>query len=1090
MRSLGTFANSDQVQAPMAVVVVYDAASNEPQYALTQEGVTVDNVGVLFLNGAPIYVYPNLDNLKYQEQRAQGEGGIPRRTASMTLHPESGDGTPFALSPFDRKFYSGGQSARDFYFGIYAIDRNNILEDLTRGIFYGMFRLDADVRWTEEDPPGSYHLIDLIVSDDTIIGATSQDLPNILSLFNPWYSGVVVPKVFGQVPRVRLLSGTSPAYSSAILKSVNGLVRADFTDVSSYLVLEKNVPYGSALYALSVVAPDVRISLSNGEVISGTLVYDGGSEEMRLTAMTRNTHLTIGGLATQATGRPAQWGDGINAFGGDSILPAWWSYTETVLTSGYRRGFTGPLSGQYQGGGDKLGTLFDIVLNHRVSERQMLPQSIYFKYDAKFYDSGEPNNERTISKTIQVDEIGFGRTDAFSDGVVLTHERITDPTYGDTAVSFRYSSTSFGWPTGTIDHQEPNLDNLYFQSSFVEAHIYLIDPDGSATSGLATDRVTWSLLEMTATGDLDETAYYIQNGFSRFDIDNLYVDTGNGLMKLEASQVDSIEDDVTAFGLTGLTKITLTTRPSLLAGGSGEDALYADALYKDDDDTQSRPELLIAELLSESPILSNYVGNSLTADTVTPYNILPFVGCLCTGQTVTDVLDRLMAQLGSALTWVDGAVNISYKAIPGSLRTEIASFDEVDYVKPIAPVIDANDALMNSCELQIGKILAHTDADGYERITNLIGGTYGGWQDPHQPQGQVTIPFSNKISDRVISFNFDYINDRDSCLYAISLMLSAGHAAGFVQVERSMIFHGLMKETRWEAQDVVVLKNFPGVDATTDDNPFLYLDEQNYPHYAQHPDNAWFVMGALAVVEMVVTDFSIDGCSTTLTLKQCAPYTPSLNISAPSAPWPPSDPPTVSNSVPSSGLPMIGVPDSPGDTDGDDSDHPHPPGDPDGPFGPTGPGAPDGGGDDGAPWFWGTPMSVAWSSPEEMLVDSTDTFESDIEVRVARMFGTLGFTWTASIVAGDETGTGLSGTTGASVSDWENDAWVDPGPWTLTAEVDHTAFKSRGVQNFSYYIAITRACHHNRTSDIIDVEEVGRIEVACRLRELSGISYS
>jgi hypothetical protein len=981
MQTLGNFATTTDAQAPVFVAILFDAETHVPSFALIQESPT--DIPIVKWGDYTLETRGLLQDATVTVTRPSDGGGIIRRTCNLEIQTEHSKGYAFFKNQLTKAMYYSGQNVQSVYFGLYAIDRQYMFQDLKDGLFLGFYQIETGVEWIEEEGKTTIPLIEILINDTTIVGATNETIPEEAFLFNPWFEGTVIPKCFGQVPRVKMLNSFPTISVKDIAGNFNGLTQASYTTGSSYIVLESNVDQGSILRQLVAAGGYVRVKMGNGEVIRGSLAYNSGDNTIRLNITHRNTYYakTKGYTHTANGETPSNWGF-------DPAIqkkPAVWSIDASVLMNGK-----------------------EVVQD---------PEG-FMQATVQFYTGSSPATETANCQfTGWLDEDkGHIKHTPFT--------RASDPT-NTTLLSFRFHMAGFtqNYQTGGSDpfYAWPPGEFLYFHGESIEVSLYFVDPDTGAQSG--GSGTTWEVVGYEPGAITYES--YIRNGFSRFLSSNIYAEGEGRLIRIPSGKISSITQSTTFLGMSDICKVVFTAAPIDMGIGATSNVVYIDAMYKTGTN-EGRPERILYEILKESEFLSHFAGSNVNGDDYSSGTWMPYIGYVARGdENVSEVIDRICFQTGATFKWVRDKFKLRSCAFPAGTKQTV-TVDGDQYIKPTIPYTDQTEMLENTAKVGMGKLNTYVD-DGFERIAMYFKVEYGGWEDPFYKPARQLVTKAIKPYEREVSYKFDLINDSASAKYAVGLFLSIGHPSGASCVQRTLSTEMTMKGCRWEACDPILFKDFPMI--STEDETNALLDANRHPLYPLNTGliGGWlghigtgtkkdFLMGAVAVVDQVTYEFSIDQPKVSLIAKMSQLYTQANGAQIYSPPYPPAAPGTPSNN----------------------------PSSPPGGSGSGGGGNGNTGGGGGHNYGgYSEPMTLSVEGDDEVEIDSTIAKTANLTVTVDPGTGAGGFSWTAAIIDDYNTGgAAITGGTSGSFANKLNDSY-SPATYAMTVTVNYMWLYSR-----------------------------------------------
>lgn len=837
MHALGNFAVDGNVKRPYVAVVALDS-SYAPIYALTQE--SEETVEYVRISGQVIPTHALLDNVEHAVTRPQSGGGMIRRTVSISVKTDEAKGSPFFKDVFTKKFYQGGQTYNELLFAVYANDLSHYTEDIEKGWFLGVYRIDLSIDWKETDGTTEIPLLQIFEADTTKVGATEEDIPEQFFLFNPWYQEPIVPKVFGRVPRIRMLNIFPSVSVKEIAGSVSGTIQSAYTNVSASIVLEKYADQNSVLRQLITIGGTVAVRMHDGEVIVGSLAYNTSTHEVTLTVTARNQPYATGRAYTYAPGEDfSTWSNTSPAFGG-GYLPAAWSMVASVILNG--RNIIQDTNG-------------------------------FMKAELNYFDDAAFNNNVAQDTVVELN----GWHDENRN--IINHTQFEYSTYPPTVLSayFSNSSRSAGeWPP--ISYTSPWSQYVYFSTVTKAVSFYFNNPDtSSAGSGSVGD--PWSIVNIYPASV--EYKCYIRNGFSKFSNNHVYAEGDGRLIKIPTANIVSVTQSMTKFGIAGLAEIVLNMAPIDMDIGAKSNVVYVDALFKDGAN-EARTERIILEVLKESAVLEHYAGLSLSSYYTT--NWLPYVGVLVReAEELSAVLDQLLYECGITFEWQADKFEIRKVAMNHSVY-DTRTIASVDYVAPLLPVFDSNELLEeNSAAIKTGELISIIK-DGKEVIPLYYDADYGSWEDPFYKRVKSASNRAIKPKDFQFAYHFKYIHDASSAAHAIGMSLCVGHASGLYMVNRYLSGGLISDGFKYDVLDAVVLNNFPVI---SDENTDAIFDGDQICYEG----TGHFIMGAVCCVDSLNYAFAVDApVRAEITFKQAQLFVNARGVSVYNPPYPPLEP--------------------------------------------------------------------------------------------------------------------------------------------------------------------------------------------------------
>ncbi len=906
----------------------------------------------------------------------------------MKFNVEHTKGYPILEDPIVKALYYGGSNFDAFYFGIYSIDRSNLNYDIRTGACYGFYKVDNEIDWEEDGGIQSINLLDILLSQEAIVGATTETIDDTFFIYNPWYTANFFMKAYGQVPRIRVLNAFPSFGIKNFSASIGGRVQETYTDLSTEILLEENTDNSSLLLQAANIGGTVRIRMHDGEVIAGTLDYDSVANTITLVVTERNTYYNrVSAYNDSLDGRtPDQWGTN------PSFVDVRFSPFQTVIPN---------------------------------AKEVILDQNGYMQADIWFFDSADAIDKGVI----EVDCVCRiqGLLDERKD--VVIHSFWPDSRYpswhNQGTISGYYNNTSndtYLPPDQVPQWGVAGFQFLKFRDETQFINLFFNDPSVSvAGSGDVGDQ--WSIVNIQP--DVIDTSCYIRNGYSRFDVDHVYVEGEGKLIKVPPENI-TITQDTTAYGLEHLCKIELTSSPLDMNIGAKTNVVYVDALFRDDLPVDSRAETILREILKEDPLLYSMVGDNITLPQEDNY--LPYIGWIARTETsLTAIIDKICYQCGVTMKWRQDKFILELAGWNQDAERDVVIEEPEEepeegeyaippgtYVQALVPRTDENEMLENSSAMKIGKLRTATFSDGAreEYIPLYFKATYGDWEDPFYSAVRSSNNRNIKPNERIVEYRFDLINDVNSYLFAVGKVLSIGHASGYTLAQRTLITKMSMNGCRWDSMCPIMFTQFPLI-STVDETNGWYLDDGNII-YPKREDGERYLMGAICVVENIEYAFNV--------------IDPVVKVMARNS----------QTFVKASGVPVYGPP--------------GPPGLPEVPTDPNVP--PNGGGGNGGT----TVVGNDWLMPEiiepdpvpDIEIDSTDTYERDFTLTVdAGFIFNKGWSYKAYIYTPEtldggttmeDQGCELSGAVTGAFPDKEDDSYVPP-IYELTLMVDYTFFR-------------------------------------------------
>lgn len=880
MKLLGNQKILEPSKAPVIVAIVFNAATRLPVYAWAQESPT-DVLNVLY-NGILVPCKGILDDVSIRSTRPNSGGGLRRLSTTLKFNVEHAKGYPLFEDPILKSLYYGGSNFDDFYFGIFGIDRQKLNADIRSGASYGFYRVDNEIDWNEVDGIQTINLLDILLSNENIVGATEETIDDTFFIYNAWYDANFFPKAFGQVPRIKVLNAFPSFSVKNFSASISGRVRSNYTNVSTTILLEENTDQASLLLQAANIGGTVRIRMKDNEVISGTLDYDDVAKTITLNITERNTYYNnVVAYNDSLDGRsPDQWGANPN------YSTVRFSPFQTVIPNAK-----------------------DLILD----------QNGFMQADIWFFDSAD-SIDKGVIETDCVCQIQ-GLLDQRKD--VVIHSFWPDSRFpnwqNQGSISGYYNNTSNS--TYTPVDQVPlwgvaGFEFLKFRDEVQHIKLFFNDPSVSVPgSGSVGDQ--WQMVNIEP--DSIDTSCFIRNGFSRFDVDHVYVEGEGKLIKVPPENV-TITQSGTFYGLTNLCKIALSATPLDMNIGAKTNIVYVDALYREDE-FENRAESILKAILAEDVLLTSMLGDNILIPQ--DDNFLPYIGWIAKTETkLTDIIDRICYQCGITLQWKRDKFQIEVVGWTFDAEREVEILEHEDdpdteddddvifppagtYVEPLAPYTDENEMLENTASLRIGRLRTNKYADGGEEeyIPLYFKCSYGAWEDPFYPIVRSSTNRNIKPYERVVEYNFDLINDINSYLFAVGKALSIGHPSGYALAQRSLLTDMSLDGCRWEAMCPILFHQFPLVSTVDETNAYYNNDGNKALLYPAREDGLHYLMGALCVVEDVSYNFNVQNPTVKMWARNSQTFVKASGVPVYSPPGTPAPPEVTTdpNSPPNGG---------------------------------------------------------------------------------------------------------------------------------------------------------------------------------------------
>lgn len=863
MRPLGTLASADSsTSRPAFFVVIHDAETLIPSAVLSENLLLEELAGVVWFQTQAFQVDAILSDLKVKASRPQQLGsGLIRREASFSVLSNQNT-TPYVNGALTKAIWSGGKGIDSVLFSIWGIDIASITsaetKDITGGICFGYFKLDSSTGWDEESRTCVFNLIDVTLTDDRIVAGTDNAGARTLLTFNTEYNAKVIPTVYGAIKRIKTLRGYPDI---SLVDSVNknqyfsGTVGADYTALDTTIVLESPSYDSSILRQLiSIGSTSVRVRMEDDEVISGTLSYDSGNNRVLLTGCTRNTFYYTGKAYTPSIVSET-------AYDGESkpvdydlyygyytrVFALSWNPYKLVLTDA-TTAYSGILWNSFEIAKSGFGY---VGLHASFPGSDTSDQFVYAKLSVDSAVVGTPEHKTNVAHL-------FIETDV-SNGAYDTPYRLSSAPFGNTVDdlsqvaigSYDIHGTVLGFVKNVTYTDKNGLtwyaglrnsDQTSKATPYDQINLYFKNPvlgAGSGTSGVTG----WSLIHYSSSVTYN---HYLNNGYTSTP-SKIYGVGEDGLIEIPSSYVNAIENGVSEYGYTNLIRIKLTMPPTGMGIGLVSNDLYVDCDYLPSWGADRHK--ILYEILNDSRLASftaqsnlnpaNYTGSPDTSISI---------GVLCSGETYTEIVDKLLFQLGETLRWNNKGCVDWYSTISSSLDGSglwTGSIINADYLYD------------NSAGLHLSKYKSISIDQYREYLPYYLEVSYGGWADPFYKRDASKDSIGQ--DEVYLEYNFDFIQTKNSALICVNNFKKLGSASGIYATGRSIpVVGGLQQLAIYEPLDTVLVNNYPCLTEDLDLTPIMHRSGDSI-QYDLISTN--FVLQGVCLIDTVEYNLSIDEVS-------------------------------------------------------------------------------------------------------------------------------------------------------------------------------------------------------------------------------------
>ena len=412
-----------------------------------------------------------------------------------------------------------------------------------------------------------------------------------------------------------------------------------------------------------------------------------------------------------------------------------------------------------------------------------------------------------VQETVYAQMRGFDETNP---NIILHDKFITvdNPTAYtlNSAFQLRYStlfdrsscSAYEGWPVVWSR-------TSYLDTAVQDANLYFVVPEGTAPA--LVDGDGWELVN--ADFGAVNTDTYIKTREGEVVTGQFYAETAERLVRIPASYIVSLDTNITAGGVTGLTRLRLSKPPfEMTEFKATSNVIYCDTKYLTGREHSS---YVVRTLISDSQdgtlpdvVSTNYEG--------------PYIGFVAKGDlTLTEWLDRICFQCGTALYYNNRqlSLDITYTHRESLLPTAGTLINGETHVSPYCEHPYSNNRIyeytLNSATTTVDRIEAREiDASGFEFPKVYGFYSFGAWEDPFSDKFIVNT--SRKFPTRSYlqkEYDFDCISDSVSYNYAAGVAGYPGHAAQYISTARRFSFETSLEYMRFLPLTIIELPEFP-----------------------------------------------------------------------------------------------------------------------------------------------------------------------------------------------------------------------------------------------------------------------------------------
>lgn len=754
---------------PYTVVIVYDSSTSAPVFAMTSYGLGVLDADTISYLGAKIPVRPILDDIEVTDTKPGTLGaGLARKTASFNIRT----GSPFFTAPISTLLYGAGATIDEFFFGIWTTDYSQSVKDITAtGTFFGYFKLDAGVQWSEGDATTKIRLIEYVLLMTGRYNDNTEAAEEVLA-GSEWSNLLSLPAILGHrtgvpaITRAQATIGGFEAYNKGVLGVIAGIVQSSALSGTS-------INLGKSPTLAAIVGDTVKLKMGNGCIIQGVITSLGGGEY------------------------------GINTTG--LILNAAWD-TVTV----YNKGFTS--TGQPVGIIPSTSTaentdLRAIFIDNSMPLTRIPSPYMYLKSAGtlEFYDSGPVTSAGAI----------FVKLAGIADEAnkELNCEEIKDPAnptwrYGGVNVNFNIASQSSVWTDPDSQHLNyaswlaPQSYSLYFTNkTYVLADI---QREGMPWELIVTPHVNAAVpLEVVYYARLIEGTTIAESATGTLAV---YAYNGSVPVPIQPTEIDTITYNNTDFGMVELCKIKLKRTLQAINEAFDPNFIYIDtgpALYAGE---------VVEYILRMGGVHPSMLGATLQSTTGRLGNTLSLE---IRDETWTELLDSVVFESGCVLTSFAGVYDLYNAFNRARVRTwtrEAPNNDSYVTVTTEA-AIPYDDVIDGTYGMDIGRNYTSKASTGQEFVrvhytfrfkVSSIGG------EKLRTLQSIRVPKNN---DRKIEYTFKHITDSVTATAAAGQMTKLGHPGCISETTRQVTVGLPLKYITLEAIDTARLINFRHINA-------------------------------------------------------------------------------------------------------------------------------------------------------------------------------------------------------------------------------------------------------------------------------------
>lgn len=809
---------------PFTVVVAFATATNKPIFALTNYGLsTLDSDSILYYY-TNVPVKAQIEDITIEEVRPSGLGsGLPKRTASFTIK-NSG---PFFEEPFSKWLYAAGATIDDFFFAVWTTDYSKSTEDITgTGVFFGYYKLDSGLGWSETDQATSVTLVDMVTMMSSRYNENTDDAEQILE-GSEWQNLLTAPAYYGYRAGIRAVGrtvasiGGFEAYRNAVLGVIAGKV------ISSSLS-GTSIQLGKSPALATLVGQSVKMKMGNGCIITGTI-----------------TDLTNGfyGIDTSGMALNVAW---------DSVLV-------------YNKGYTN--TNEPLGLADT--NLQSIFLDNAVALTRVPSPTMYLKSPGPitFYSSGVQTSAGSI----------FAKLTGLADEAnkEYTCEEIKDPAnptwyFGGVNVLFTTTQQSATFSDPDLLHlnyakwNAPQTWSLHFSDkTFVLADIQ-------------REGMTWELIvtpHVNTNVELENVYYCRLIGDTQIASTEtgqlaIYGNNGKALLPIAPADIESVTYGNTDFNMEDLCKIVLKRPLMEIDGSLDPNFLQVDVgppIYAGN---------CIALILTRGGIPwftrgyntrpeSSDLGNSMSLE--------------ITDQTWTQLLDSVLFESGLQLDAADGI----YKLTPNFTKALVHTWNRGTSGERYLAVqtqgsIAYGDIIDGTYKFNVGRMVTSIDAERREFVRVHYSFQYPVASVNGTTMRRLQSTKVAKSNDRSIEYSFQHITDTATATAAATQMTRIGHTANIPETTRTVEVGLPLEYMVFNVLDVVNLFDFKYI--TAKDYPLAeYSDSTTNPVYSlgthgvylRYDDATQFALiPGLGVIDSIKIDLSGNGPPVSIVFRQ------------------------------------------------------------------------------------------------------------------------------------------------------------------------------------------------------------------------------